>query len=245
MNTIAMVVGILVIIAIIGGAYWYSTRAPAPATTTVASSPASQGNVAYTISDAAASAVSSATMHVSSVQLQSSANGKWYTATPSGSGTYTLHGQTSYTFIGNATVPAGAYDAVQLNVDSVTGTYANGTTTTMAIPSDNITVSGTYDIQSTANTTSTNWINFAVDLNQSVHTTGSGKLILLPVVQVVAWSNAMLSVGTGNNVSVQSYGSVTSSVNAGMNVSGQMVANLVVPQDANLTVIGNVVISLG
>lgn len=245
MNTTTIIGAIVVIIILLaGGAYLY-TSAHAKGTTSIAQSGPSNSRVAYTISDAAASSVSSVNLQVQSVQMQSAATGQWYTATMAGSGSYKLQGQASYTLMANATVPAGTYDAVQMNISSATATYANGTTEAMAMVNSTVRAKGNFVVQSTANTTSTNWVNFDVKANQSTHTTASGRAVLLPVVDVVAWTGAQLTTGAGGAITVQNAGSATVSVSEGMDLNGTMMANFVLPQTANLSVIGGAVVSLG
>jgi hypothetical protein len=240
MNTMMTIAAIIVVVVVIGAAYVFLVM---PSTGGAATGNA---KTVFTYSDAGASGVSSVNMQVQSVQMQSSATGQWYTAAMvSNGGDVKLHGQGSYTLVGNASVPAGTYSAVQMNVQSATATYANGTTKAVVMPNNTIMVKGTYTVQSTANTSSTNWINFDVNSNQSLHSSASGQLVFLPVVEVIAWSNAKLSSGANNTVSVQNAGTVTADQKAGMNVTGQMQADLVVPQSTNLNVSGNGVISIG
>jgi hypothetical protein len=248
MKTITTIIAIIAVLVVIGGAYVYlGHMSSGVSTTTVAggNTSANNGKVVYTMSDAAASSVSSVNVQVRSVQMQSSANGQWYTAAVAGSGNYQLHGQTSYSFIGNATVPAGNYDAIQMNVSSVTATYANGTTQAVAMPNSTVRVSGTFNVQSTASGSSTNWVTFNINSGQSLHTTSSGKLAIYPVVEVIAWSGAQLTTGTNNTVDVQNAGQVTADVNAGMNINGTMKTNFVLSQTTNIVVNANGTLGIG
>ena len=248
-NNIAIAAAaVVIVIVVVGGLYFlYANKSTTTPTTTVAAGGGGTGSAktVFTYSDAAASGVSSVNMQVQSVQMQNSATGQWYTAAmASNGGSLKLQGQSSYTLIGNASVPAGTYSAVQMNVQSATATYANGTTETVVMPNSTLRMTGTFTVQSTANTSSTNWINFDVKSDQSLHSSASGQLVLFPVVEVVAWSNAQLSSGANNTVNVQNYGAVTADENAGMNISGQMQANFVLPATTNVTVSGTGVISI-
>ena len=146
--------------------------------------------------------------------------------------------------VGNASVPTGTYSAVQMSVQSATATYANGTTKTIIMPNSTVRMIGTFNVQSTANTSSTNWINFDIKSSQSIHSAASGQLVFFPVVEVIAWSNAQLSSGANNTVNVQNAGTVTADQSAGMNINGQMQANFVLPLTTNITVSGTGVISV-
>lgn len=240
MNTTATIIGIVVVVIILAVAYIYLS---APSV----SGAQPQSKTVFTISDApAVGAVSSVNMQVQSVSVQSAATGQWYPVQISTTGNYNLTAlKGSYAIMGNATLPIGTYDQVMMKVGSVAVTYANGTTQTAVMPNNTVTVKGSFDVASSINTNSTNWINVDVNSAESLHATASGRLVILPVVQVVAWSNAQLKVQANNMVSVQNYGAVTATVNSGMSVNGTMQANLVVPQSTNLTILGNGSLGIG
>ena len=237
-SIIALLVIVVVVVAI--GAYVALYSAP---TANVGGT----GSVSYTVSDArqTLSSVSAVNMQVQSIQMHSTTTGQWYSVPVSGSGNYNLTALTStYAFVGGANVPAGNYDEIALTATSVTATV-NGTAKAVVLPSKVFKVFGNFSVSSTANTGSTNWINFDFKVNQSLHETGNGMIIMLPVIQTVAWSNAKLRIGAGDNVSVEDAGQVTESVEAGMDANGTMKEGLNIPASANVSIGANGTIEIG
>ena len=245
-KNLVYIVGIVALVAIVGIILVFMGHGAQNTTqTTTIAAKGTGAKTIFTYSDAGVSGVSSVNMQVQSVQMQNSATGQWYTAAMvSNGGNLKLQGQGSYTLVGNVSVPAGTYSAVQMNVQSATAAYANGTTKPIIMPNSTVRMVGTFNVQSTANTSSTNWINFDIKSNQSLHSTTSGQLVFFPVVEVVAWSNAQLSSGANNTVNVQNSGTVTADQSAGMNINGQMQSNFVLPLTTNITVSATGVITV-
>jgi hypothetical protein len=236
----SLAIGVIIVIILIAAGAYVALSAPKAAA-------AGNAMVTYTLSDAAPTmgTVSSVNMQVQSIQMHSKTTGQWYSIPVKASGSYNLTAYTTtYAFIGNTTVPAGNYDEIMVDTGSVTATV-NGTQQAVVMPSTSLKIFGNFTMSGTPNTTATNWVNIDFKANQSLHTTGSGKIIMLPVVQVIAWSDAKLGAGSNGAVSVQNYGTTTATVNAGMNVNGTMEANLVVPQGTNLTIGSNGGIGIG
>jgi hypothetical protein len=197
--------------------------------------------IAFTISDAPTplGAVSALNMRILNISVHSNTTGKWYYIPVSTSGTYNLVTLNNiYAIVGNATLPTGNYDEVVIKVGSVAATM-NGNTTAVVLPSSTLKIFLSFKMFGTPGASSTNWVNLDVNTSKSLHATGNGRIIMLPVIQVTARQNAVLSVQPDNTASVTLWGTPPVTEDYGMNVDGTMQANLAVPQNANLTVAAN------
>ncbi len=208
------------------------------------------GAMLYSVSDAPLSgtAYSAVNLTVQNITVHSQTTGQWYTVPVTGSGTYDLLTlKSSYAFVGNATLPAGNYNEIAVAVKSVTATSANGTVNNVVLPSSVLKVFGNFTVAATNGTKAVNWANIDFMANQSLHTTGNGKIVMLPVVQILVWHNSSLAVQSSGHLTVNNPSPVVASIGAGMNVNGTMQAGLVVPQGTNLTVgaSGNVGLGVG
>lgn len=200
----------------------------------------------YTVSDAPAmmingQAVSAVTITVTNISIHSATTGKWYSAPIATNGTYNLVALSNTSaFMSNAQLSSGAYDEIALTISNVTATV-NGTTHGVFLPSGTLKVFGNFVLTNTT----TNWVNIDFKVNQSLHSTGNGRLVLLPVIQTRLNQGAQVTVGGNGTVTVQNSGTVTAEVDSGMNVDGTMEDNFTIPMNENLTLGVNGTVGIG
>ena len=203
-------------------------------------------SILYTVSDSPAmaingQAVSAVTIKVTNISIHSATTGKWYSAPVTTNGTYNLVALSNTSaFMSNAQLTAGTYDEIALTISNVTATV-NGTTRSVFLPSGTLKVFGNFVLTNTT----TNWVNIDFKVNQSLRSTGNGKLVLLPVIQTRLNQGAQVTVGGNGTVTVQNSGTVAEVVDSGMNVDGTMEDNFTVPMNENLTLGVNGTLGIG
>ncbi len=206
----------------------------------------SSARATFTMTDAPPSMVAASSVYVvvQNISVHSMTTGQWY-AVASPMKTYNLVAlKSNAALLANATLPTGNYDQITMTVTAVNATV-NGTVKPVKMPSSKLKIFGNFNFTSTANTSNTNWVNIDFRANQSLHATGNGVIIMLPVLQTSLHNNARVAAGYGGNATVQSQGSMSTSVESGMGVNGTMMANLVVPLNTTINIGANGMIGLG
>jgi len=195
------------------------------------------GRAVFLITDAAADmgAVSKVEVTVDSVQAHNDAQG-WVTVS-SEQKKYDLlalkaDGKTA--LMGDVQLKEGTYQQVRLVISKVTITDENGTHDAK-LPSGELKIN--TDLTVAANTTSALTFDFAAD--ESLHTTGDGKYILAPVIQVESRDHATVDASDKTDVEVR--GSVKSSTKVGMDVAGNIGVGLGIKADDALTIDGGAI----
>ena len=191
------------------------------------------GATAFTVSDAPAiSSISAVTVSITNVSVHSATTGKWYTfnaSTSSGYNLVALHNISALVVAAN--VPQGAYNEMVIHVSNASATI-NGSEQAAFLPSGRLMIPVRFNVSGNR----TNWFNLDFNLSKSVHVTGSGKVVLMPVINVE--SNLGYNVTANSNGTVSSNGRGSSSVVAseGMDENGTMHAGFYVPQNENISV---------
>ncbi|MHB1830396.1 MAG: DUF4382 domain-containing protein [Candidatus Micrarchaeaceae archaeon] len=191
-------------------------------------------SVLFSISDTPAilSSVSSVYVTVQEVSMHSATTGQWYNFSAAGKGAYNLVALKNISaFVANAQVSAGNYDEIVLVISSSNATV-NGTVKNVTLPSGKLKIFGNFNISNKT----TNWINMDFNVNQSLHTTGNGEIILLPVIQTRFMQGSDVTVEANDTINVSSRGNTSLEVNDGMDANGTMRSNFVVPANANIII---------
>ncbi len=179
------------------------------------------GSTLFTVSDAPTFYnISALVVTVQNVSIHSESNGKWYTI-PLQANTFDLIQLKNISSImSGVKLSNGIYDDIVLQISNVTATI-NGTNESVFLPSGRLMIVGTFNISN--NTTS--WINVDFDLAHSLHITGNGKIVMLPVVSVRHVDDSELNLNENSIVMARGPGKLKSVEEFGMDEHGNMMHN--------------------
>jgi hypothetical protein len=176
-------------------------------------------------------AITSVKVTVNSAQVHSTVNG-WVSLnmTPTTLDLLQLKARSTSALLADVNLSPGDYDQVWLDLSNVVVTDGSGSHNAK-LPSGTLRVMLNSHV--TANQTSS--VSFDFDASHSLHVTGNGMYILLPVVQVEARDDTKVDDQDHANVRVMG-GRVREHKKIGMDVNGRVDVDLSVPDDANLTI---------
>jgi DNA-binding transcriptional ArsR family regulator len=158
-------------------------------------------------------------------------SGKWYRI-PLQEHTFNLVGLRNISeILSGVNLTAGSYDAVSLSVSNVTA-IVNGTSKSVFLPSGKLLVVGRFNISPN----STNWVNIDFDLQRSLHLTGNGTLIMLPVLLISHQTDNDIGLNTSSIVVVRGPASMHEDFEFGMEVNGSMKGNFTFPQNTSVDI---------
>ena len=190
------------------------------ASTVTSATSAPPNYTVFSISDSPplnASIVSAVNVTVSNMSVHSASTGKWYAVlnTPE---TFNLAALNNISqLVAASNITKGAYDELKLEVSNVTATV-NGTTSNVFIPTGDIIIPGAIDISGNG----TSWVNLDVNLAESLHMTGSGKMVMLPVINIYQSSNAIIGISNKGMLEVKDHGREHLNVTVGMGLNGSI-----------------------
>jgi len=213
---------------------------PSPESVNTPPSAAGQGRVVFVVKDAAMASmqgVTSVIVTVDSVKVHGAVQG-WTTvsATQKKYDLLQLKQSGGAALLADATIPAGTYDQIRLDISNVE--VKTGTKTQMAkLPSSTLNIIGKLVV--TEGKTSTVSIDFMAD--KSLHLTGKGVYILAPVVKLEIKSGVDVQVKSDESVMING-GNVEEEKNEGMDQQGETKVDFVLKGD--LDVDGNNVIQI-
>lgn len=195
---------------------------------------AQQGRLVVGITDEAVSlqSVSSVVLVVDSVAVHSADTDAWITISDEQQSydLIQLNQQSSTKLLGETTLDAGTYNQIRLNVMAVEVT-ANGTTQSAILPSRELKIP--VRIEVAENATSAVVLDFQAD--QSLHTTGEGRIIMAPVIALRSSADANVNVVANGEVSV-SGGRDVDSATVGTDTEGNVGVGLNIDPTARLSV---------
>lgn len=260
-NPLAKALPILVIIAVAAfillGASGTSLTNAVYAQQSLAPGSVPQGLTVFSLSDApAVSSISAVNISVSSAYVHSTTTGKWYiifsSNTPKTFDLVKLRNVSAV--LSGANLPAGTYDEITLEISNASA-VVNNQSEPVFLPSGDIRIFGKFVMGSTANTSSSNtstssamngsasntidWVNLDFNLSMSVHITGDGKVVLLPVIDLNGHVNAQLNVSANGTIEAHKRGNTAAHEVVGMDEHGDMSENTRVPLNASITVNAN------
>ena len=170
-------------------------------------------------------------MNISNVSVRNAATGNFYVL-PLATSRFDLMALANVSqVLANVTIPAGMYDMVMLNISNAYVTV-NGMNESVTIPKKAILLNVSFNISNAT----TNWINMDIDLQESLHVTCMGRVVLLPVVTTTYYSHAGLALTSEKLVMVQKAGSVVKSGRFDMSLNGTMMANFTEYENASMDV---------
>ena len=197
------------------------------------SSSPTTGRIVFSVTDAAANLnnINSVNLTISEVELQSAQRG-WVTlsTTPKTFDLLELKESGLAQLLVDTDIPADTYNQIRLQVDKAMVTAEGQSETAAKLPSNTIKIVG--KVQVNADTTSSIVLDFLLD--QSLHTTGSGQFILLPVIKVDGATNADVEIDAQNSVKVKS-GQKGLQLTVGTDISGETHLNLPIYVNLDLT----------
>ncbi len=176
-----------------------------------------QGSTVFTLSDSPQFYnISALFVTVTNASVRG-ASGKWYRI-PLQERTFNLVQLRNISeILSGVNLSGGSYDAIALSASNVSA-IVNGTSRPVFLPSGRIMVVGRFNISGN----STNWVNIDFDLGRSLHMTGNGTLVMMPVLVV--------SRRTSNDIGLNSSSIITAGFtpqehevfNFGMDMNGSM-----------------------
>ena len=166
------------------------------------------------------STIGAVNVTVYGAEIHSTTTGKWYTVF-NGSKTFDLVRLRNISAVlSGANLSAGNYDEIVLEVGNATATV-NNATMPVFMPSGDLKIFGKFNVSKNT----TNWVNLDFNLSKSVRVTGNGKVVLLPVINMLASRGANLSLSSNGIVNVSSHGKAEADEYASMDVNGTMQQN--------------------
>jgi DNA-binding transcriptional ArsR family regulator len=190
------------------------------------------GITVFSLSDApTASSITSVNITVSQLEAHSTTTGKWYVIF-NGSKTFDLVKlRNTSQLLSGANLSAGSYDELVLTISNATAAI-NGNEVAVFVPSGTLKIFGNLNISgsentlssagASANSTGNSWINIDFDLARSIHVTGDGKVILLPVINMNGFEHSMISIESNDIITVDKQGKLDSHILSGMDLNGSM-----------------------
>jgi DNA-binding transcriptional ArsR family regulator len=133
------------------------------------------------------------------------------------------------TLLSGVKLAPGTYDEMVLQVSNVVANV-NGTNESVFLPSGKLRIIGDFNISNN----STNWINIDFDLAHSLHITGNGQIIMLPVVNIRHVNDSDLELNESSIIVARAPGRVKFYEEFGMNQNGIMVVNFSTPQNISI-----------
>ena len=139
------------------------------------------------------------------------------------------------TLLTQVNMVAGTYDQIKFTVSKVM-VVENGITTEAKLLAPEIKMTGTMIVEENKIST----VVVDVLTQKSLQKTVNGRFVFAPVVKAQTQSNANVSVGANNQLTITS-GNIDSDISAGMNINGEMIANFMLNFGIQLTEMGNVI----
>ena len=225
-----IVITIVIVIAVLGvGLYAYYM--PSKTANNQSYDPTVQGKLVLGITDAAAQmgSISSVVVTVSSVDIHNETEG-WINVSDQTKDydLLVLKQSGMVSLLANTNVTAGTYDQVRLNISKVL-VVENGTQKEAKLPSGELKIFGNIIVE--ADKTSTAVFDFIAD--ESLHVTGDGKIIFMPVIKLQKHTQASVEVTANNEVKITG-GNRQNDENFGMNENGEVKSNFKVEGDVNI-----------
>ena len=211
-------------------------------TSTTPQNKQSVSKLSITVSDAPSHiAISSLDIKLKSLSVHSKTTDAWYGIPVESNPVYDIVAlKNVYAMLGQAQVPTGSYDEMEMNLSSYNATLVNGTTEEVFIPNDSIDIPINFTVSSTSGG-STDWLNLDVNLAESLHEgTGNlydGDIVFLPDIQTSFSENATLDYNPSDNIaSVIVWGITPIYQSFGMEIDGGMFRNLIVANDTQINI---------
>lgn len=223
----------IVLLALVSVFAYYSNSTKTISAQQVYISPGStvpDGSTIFTISDSPTLYnVSSLVITVDNASVYSVTTGKWYKIALQSNSFDLIKLRNVSTVLAGVNLSNGTYDGMIVYVSNVTATI-NGTKESVYLPSGRLFINSRFNISHNT----TNWINMDFNLRHSLHITGNGELIMLPVITVRSATDSNLEFNSSSIVVARAPGRIMEFDEFGMNGSGNMIENFTVCQNASI-----------
>jgi len=209
--------GIVLAMVIVGLLYEFGIGTSQPGSGLGAQAPSS--SAIFSISDApTVSTIKAVNVTINSVEVHSTSTGKWYTVlnTPKSFDLVMLRNISAA--LGVANIPTGNYDEFVLDVSNVSA-VVNNASVGVLVPSSKLKIFGNFSVAENPGN-STSWINIDVNLARSLHMTGNGRMILLPVLELNAYNGTSLSIAANGIITVRAHGRAEAEISVSMGADG-------------------------
>lgn len=221
-------------IALIAAFFIFTSGTQVPSSNMVYLAPGASipvGSTVFTISDAPTFYnISSLVVTANTASIHSETTGKWYNIPLQTNSFDLIQLKNISAILSGVTLANGIYDEISLDISSVNATV-NGTKESVILPSGKLKMMAYINITNDT----TNWINIDFDLEHSLHITGNGEIIMMPVINIRHVSDNQLQLNESSIVIANGPGTIRTEFEEGMNQNGTMVSNYSVPQDVNVT----------
>ncbi len=240
-STVFKIAGAVAIVIVIGAILFEIGQSP------IVNAQSTGSGTYFSLSDSpTVASVSAVNITVSNAYVHSDTTGKWYAILTAQKTFNLINLRNISAELSVANIPVGNYDQIVLNVTNVTAVI-NNTETGVFLPSNKLLIFGNFNVGNSTNSTSS-WINIDVNLDKSLHMTGSGRIILLPVLKLTASNDANLSVAENSIIIVKHPGHTYEMQNSSMDENGTMVESdqpVVLPGTVlNITANGHIVMPM-
>jgi len=216
-------IAIIVVVAVVVLGAWLYMSGPS----------GGQGRVVFAVTDAAASLdnLTSVTMSVSKVEVQSSAN-SWVTVSsqPYNFDLLKLKKSGALELLADVKLNAGTYNQIRLNVSKVV-VVKSGQSFEAKLPSGELKIVGRVVVE--ADSTSSAVLDFLLD--KSLHLSGNGTYVFAPVVKLTTQSQTTAQVAANRVVTI-GRGRVDADLSVGMNEKGETKENFEIGASAKVEV---------
>lgn len=178
--------------------------------------------------------ISRVELAVSNISIHNAGTDSWIVLSDQPQQFDLLELQNVQALLANKDLNAGTYNQLRFSIDRVSVDY-NGTTQEAKLPSNTLKLNTIIEID--ANKTSITTLDF--DLNKSLHVTGNGRIIMLPVIKVVSEKNSTVEVDGDGKVRIKEQGIQTDDSEIGTDLSGNNGTEIQVGNDRELEIDGN------
>ena len=152
---------------------------------------------------------------VSNISIHNSGTGSWIVLSSQQQQFNLLELQDVQALLASKDLNAGTYNQLRFSIDKVSVDY-NGTVQEAKLPSNALKLDFIVEID--ANKTSIAILDF--DLNKSLHFTGNGKIIMLPVIKVVSEKDSSIEVDETGKLLIREHGVKTEDKEIGTDLEG-------------------------
>ncbi len=161
------------------------------------------------------STISAVNITVDSAMIHSQTTGKWYIVFNGTKDFNLVKLRNTSALLSGANLSAGTYDQIVLFISNGTA-VVNNQSEPLFVPSEKLQIFGNFNVSK--NTTT--WMNIDVNLAKSLHITGSGKVILLPVINTMSNRGSELNLSSNGIITVKTPGRTDFEEQSSMDVNG-------------------------
>ena len=194
------------------------------------------GTAVFTITDAAMNMGSVSSVNVTIDKVEINSENKGWIVLSTEELTYDLlklKAENANELLATANLSAGSYNQVRLRISKVV-VVEDRAIKEAKLPSNVLKINAKLDI--VENETSVVVFDFIAD--ESLHTTGDGKIIMAPVINVETKTNATVQISAQNRVEIQG-GKVNGNVKVGMNENRDVGVGIKLKGNTDLSILGN------